>query len=564
MVAGDAYFLNVSGTSIGVGVLSMDSLTSLAQRMVNAINAMFVGVCAAPTATAGQFTITVLSPINGFSLTPTAGSSLTVTVTGSIGTASFQGGQEGVWGVDASESSPLNQAFSDYLSDLAALVHAAGQTMTVAFSQELLAPPDRNTSAGAWTQRFLSGDPVLTDTGFGSWGAGYVESVSSGVYQQTGHGYITGNIAHFASSSASGVWALIVTDANHYQLGAEQANSTGSYTPAAGDSVFIDLQTVQCAFNPSTVTPYIQKCYIQAANILAAAGLVPWLQFGEVGHWFFSEYGFIPISGMTDSGGLIEFATSEAHGLATGQTAIVAGAPAGNGTATVTVIDATHFTNGTAYAGPYTATGTVSGGGMAYYDASQTAAAVAALGRALGNYYTQDDSPNSADATFLAGRIFTHISTIIAAVLGAQAASRFELLYPLDVNFTPCYYTSEFPWPQGGRMNAAVNLPSQFHSKSGSGLDRLKIEALSWQSQYFNQDNFVSIIRYPYTTLGWTKSQIACLIAWDNQACTWPVAFQFFESEGVPLLNFWAVDHALLFGWPAVLPAARPVVQMSQ
>ena len=50
------------------GVSGRHALATLAQRIVNAINGTFVGICAAPTATAGQFTITVLSPINGFSL----------------------------------------------------------------------------------------------------------------------------------------------------------------------------------------------------------------------------------------------------------------------------------------------------------------------------------------------------------------------------------------------------------------------------------------------------------------------------------------------------------------
>ena len=85
----------------------------------------------------------------------------------------------------------------------------------------------------------------------------------------------------------SGEWVLTVVDANHYTLGAEIANS-GGYTPGVGDAVFIDLQTSQCAFNPSTVTPYMTACYKQAAALLAAAGLVPWLQFGEILHWFFA------------------------------------------------------------------------------------------------------------------------------------------------------------------------------------------------------------------------------------------------------------------------------------
>jgi hypothetical protein len=558
---GDAVFVDIGGTTLGAAVYPADTNTTVAQRLVDGINGLFVAVCAAPTGTAGQFTITTLSPINGFTLSVT----LSVGATGTVSTTGdINAGNEGTWGVDAAQASPLNRAFVDYLTDLAGLLHTAGQTMTVAFSQELLAPPDVNTSGGAWSQRYADGKTVLTATGFGSWGAGFIDGLAAGVYQQIGHGYVTGNTGHFASGSGSGVWSLVVTNADHYTLGAQIFNS-GGYTPGAGDSVFIELQTTQCAFNPSTVTPYLQKCYVQTANILAAASLTPWLQFGEILHWFFSEVMSLGIAGFSNSSGLIKVQTAAAHGFATGQRAILAGTGISDGTKTITVIDATHFTvNGSTWpGGSPAAAGTVSGGGMAYYDANQTAAATAALGRALASFYTQDDDPtvnSGTDANFLAGRIFAHISTIVAAVLVAQPGAKIELLYPLDVNLEPCYYTAALPFPQGGRMNATVNLPGQFHVKSGSGLDRIKMEGLSWQSFYFHFDNAVATFRYPYTLLGWSKADTAILIAWDNGACNWPMMYRFFLNEGIPLVNLWAVDHSQLFSWGAVLPVNQPRV----
>jgi hypothetical protein len=560
----------IGGTVFGVAVFPADTLTTLVQRIVDGINALFVGMAAAPTATAGQLTVTVLSPINGFALdvSLSAGAAGGLTVTGDVGTTSYTGGQEGTWGVDATQASPINRAFSDYIADLAALIHTAGQTMTLAFSQELLAPPDANSSAGAWCQRFSDGTSVLTATAFGSWGAGYIESVASGVYQQTGHGYITGNSAHFASATQSGQWYLDVTDADHYTLGAQIANS-GGYTPAAGDAVFIDLQTSQCNFNPATVTPYLQKCYVQAVNILAAAGLTPWVQFGEVGWWFFSRVHALPV-GYASWTAPISIGTNAPHTLLTGQGAItcgIQGNTAANTEAHVTVVDSTHVTlDGSNGNGAYTGGGTISGGGMAYYDAYTAAAAVTALGRALATFDTQDDDPSVnayADVDFLAGQIYTHISAIVAAVLAAQAASRFELLYPLDVNYPSVYFNDGAPYPQGGRLNAAVNLPAQFHAKSGSGLDRLKMEGLSWQSQYFHHDHFIATARFPYTALGWAKADMALLIAWDTGACPWTRAYLFFANEGIPALNLWAVDHLQLFSWPLPLPANQPEVLMS-
>ena len=42
-------------------------MDTLALRFVNAINALFVGICASKTGT-GQLTITTLSPVAGFTL----------------------------------------------------------------------------------------------------------------------------------------------------------------------------------------------------------------------------------------------------------------------------------------------------------------------------------------------------------------------------------------------------------------------------------------------------------------------------------------------------------------
>jgi hypothetical protein len=553
----------LGGTVLGAAAYPADTLSTLAQRLVDAVNAVFVGICAAPTTTAGQFTIQVLSAINGFSLdvSVSSGATVSLAVAGDIGTTGLIGGQEGVWAVDAAQDSPLNRAFKDYLTDLAGLVAAAGQTMTVAFSQELLAPPDANTAGGAWAQRFADGSTVLTATGFGSWGAGFVESVAAGVYQQTGHGYITGNTGHFASGTGFGEWALVVTDANHYTLGAQVTNS-GSYTPAAGDSVYIDLQTSQCTFNPATVTAYIEKCYVQAAGILATAGLVPWLQFGEVGWWFFSRVHSLAV-GYASWTAPISIGTAAAHTLATGNRVIGAGIQgntAANGDWPITVTDPTHFTlTGSSGSGTYLAgTGTVSGGGMAYYDAWAAAASAGALGRALANFQHQDDDPTvngSADAWWLAGSIKTHIDTIRAAVLAVESGAKFELLYPQDVNAAACYWSNDLPYPQGGRLNAAVNFPSAYQAQSGSGIDRLKVEALSWGATYRNLTNSRTAIGFATTApCSWPLSAVAYLIPIFNGGCPWKAEYLAAIAGGIQQGNLWAADHMVLFDWPARMP----------
>ena len=262
------YFLTIGGTTFGAANNPADTVDTMAQRFVNGVNALFVGVRAEVTGT-GEFTVTTLSTINGFTI------AFDGTLTGDI-----LAGNEGIWGIDDSLTNPLNKGFVDFLSDFATLAAAAGIAFTLAFSQELLAPPDVNTSSDAWIQRYSNSDIVLTATGFGSWGLGYVEAVSGSgtiTIQQTGHGYLNGYTVHIHG----GIFPITVIDTDHYTI-------VG--TASVGDQVIAELQTAQCAFNPLTVTLYMAKVYTQAAAVCAAAGVTnPILQFGEILHWFFDN-----------------------------------------------------------------------------------------------------------------------------------------------------------------------------------------------------------------------------------------------------------------------------------
>jgi hypothetical protein len=251
------------------------------------------------------------------------------------------------------------------------------------------------------------------------------------------------------------------------------------------------------------------------------------------------------------------------HGLSTGQRTVLAGIQgntAANGSQTITVTDATHFTlNGSSGNGNYVgATGTCSGGGMAYYDAYTAQAAQTTLGRSLASFYTQDDDPTvngSADANFLADLIKSHIDSIRTTVLAAYSSAKFELLWPYDVNFATCYYTPDVPYPQGGRLNRAVNLPSQYLAQAGSGLDRLKMEALSWGSTYRNFANAQAAIAFPVTApASWPMTATAYLVPWFNGRCPWVMEFLYAARQSLPLTCFWAVDHLCLLDWPLLLP----------
>ncbi len=333
-------------------------------------------------------------------------------------------------------------------------------------------------------------------------------------------------------------------------------------TPVDTATDFDGILSSQCA-PVANLTDFQTSVYLQMAGLQNAAGLTPWLQFGEFLWWYYSSKQNVPV-GYAAFSSPISIGLANPHGFATGDRVIISGLQgmtSANGVWTITVTDDTHFTlNGSAANGAWmTGTGTVSGGSMGYYDAVTTTAANTALGRPLYKFTCQDDDPTAnggADANFLATQLKAHVDTIRQAVLSSYPNAKFELLYPNDVNNAVCYANSQNPYPQGGRLNAAVNLPSAWKNQTGSGLDRLKVEALSWGSTYRNLDLAIQAITFPFTgSLSWPVSEVAYLIPWFDGACPWPSEYQLAATSGIGLINFWAYDHVALLSWPVPFPS---------
>ena len=333
-------------------------------------------------------------------------------------------------------------------------------------------------------------------------------------------------------------------------------------TPIDTATDFMGFFSSQCAPIPN-LTNYQKSVYTQIAGLQNAAGLTPWLQFGEFVWWYFSSKQNMPI-GYAAYTSPISIGLAQPHKFATGDRVVVSGVggmTSANGTWTITVTDDTHFTlNGSsANAAWTTGTGTVSGGSMGYFDPITTAAANAVLNRPLYVFTCQDDDPSvngNADANFLAAQLKAHVDGIREAVLALYPNAKFELLYPNDVNNATCYENAQNPYPQGGRLNAAVNLPPAWQNKAGSGLDRFKVEALSWGATYRNLDLAVAAMTFGFSTpMSWSTPDIAYLIPWFNGECPWPSEFQFASSLGLPVIDFWAYDHLALMSWPVPFPS---------
>jgi hypothetical protein len=159
---GDEAFLTIGGTTIGKSVFPADTPDTIAAHFVYYINATFVGVWA--EASGGVLTITVRSPAPAYSFSfleshTSAGG--TVSVSGSL-----TGGVMGEWVIDDAVTPILNRAARDWHADYFSELGANDMTCVVAFSQELVLPPDDPPTA-VWVQRYPDGSPVATATGFG-------------------------------------------------------------------------------------------------------------------------------------------------------------------------------------------------------------------------------------------------------------------------------------------------------------------------------------------------------------------------------------------------------------
>jgi hypothetical protein len=117
------------------------------------------------------------------------------------------------------------------------------------------------------------------------------------------------------------------------------------------------------------------------------------------------------------------------------------------------------------------------------------------------------------------------------------------------------YYTPDVPSPQPGHLNRAVNLPSQYLTQTGLGLDRLKTEALSWGSTYRNFANARAAITFPLPSpANWSVAATAYLIPWVQRGCPWVLEYLDATAQSLPLICVWAFDHLRLFSWRLPLP----------
>src|SRR5437016_8961173 len=170
---------------------------------------------------------------------------------------------------------------------------------------------------------------------------------------------------------------------------------------------------------------------------------------------------------------------------------------------------------------------------MPYYDAYTTSIFAAAYGRPMQVFTNSSVSPAlySDEAQFLPGLIGTFTTAIMNFVRQTFPNTKFEVLYPPDVNDTP--------------LNGAVNLPATWNA---STLDCLKTENFNYTGRR-NLDLANNAIVLPMQ-LGFPRSKSSHLVGITGYTTPW--------QKEVRLAQAQAVESIVLFALDPVLPDALP------
>jgi hypothetical protein len=215
-----------------------------------------------------------------------------------------------------------------------------------------------------------------------------------------------------------------------------------------GDPAWLGTPALQTNFGPAS-TAYWQQVYLAMANVMAQAGVQPYLQFGEVQWWYFP-----------------------------GQTAAAATEP-----------------------------------GMPFYDAYTKATFQSSYGRPMATIPNQYADPTHFpnECAFLPGLIGAFTKAIRDFVRTSFPTAKFEVLYPPDVNDTPLNRVVNFPVNDWIPANLACLKTENFSFTQERNLDLAKqsIEIPATLGFPASQSSHLVGIS-DYTTPWQREQQLAC------------------------------------------------------
>lgn len=177
------------------------------------------------------------------------------------------------------------------------------------------------------------------------------------------------------------------------------------------------------------------------------------------------------------------------------------------------------------------------GSGMTFYDPYTTQTFQSLHGRPLPviTSHTQDPAGLEVELEFLAGLIGAFTNAIMAYVRQSLPDTRFEVLYPTDVNDTP--------------LNAAVNYPAA--DWTPGTLDNLKTESFTY-TFIRDLDKAKGTVQYG-ATRGFPRAQRSFLVGIGDSTAPWRKEVEMAKSENVESIVLFALDQFCLIGYEAPL-----------
>jgi len=185
---------------------------------------------------------------------------------------------------------------------------------------------------------------------------------------------------------------------------------------------------------------------------------------------------------------------------------------------------------------------TAANGGMPFYDAYTTGAFQAAYGQPMAVIPSQNSDPSSYpnECVFLPGLIGQFTQAIMAFVRQTVPNTKFEVLYPPDVNNTP--------------LNKLINYPAD--SWTPANLACLKTENFTYTGDR-NLDLALQSIQLP-GQLGFPAAQRSHLVGISDYTTPWAKERDLALAAGVESVVLFALDQFCLIGYALPLDKRAP------
>ncbi|MDE3166495.1 MAG: hypothetical protein KGN36_11880, partial [Acidobacteriota bacterium] len=174
---------------------------------------------------------------------------------------------------------------------------------------------------------------------------------------------------------------------------------------------------------------------------------------------------------------------------------------------------------------------------MPYYDAYTTSTFQAQYGRPMGVIANQnaDAGAYAQECGFLRGLVGAFTDAVTAFVRQSNAAARFEVLYPPDVNDTA--------------LNTAVNLATG--NWTAAALDCFKTENFTYTGNR-DLDKAKASVMLPMQ-LGFPPSKSSHLVGIGEYTTPWAREQRLATGQGLDCVVLFALDQFCLIGYPAPL-----------